>query len=401
MRTTLYDIVDPQSIAQVRKPIAEARTLPREAFTDPDFYCLEQERIYQRHWVACCFTSDVAGEGDAWPFKIMGMPMLAVRAKDGQLRTFHNITPYDGCPLRMEAARGLTRLVGPYHGWEYGLDGRLLSAPYWDGVEDCPRARVAHLDTQLAELPCREFLGVVFVHVGRNPVDFDEYVAPVRRHFVDYDFDVTEFLRGAGGEPLGVLNVCRCNWKTFFENSAINVLHENFVHAAYRQSPQIPRIDAAGRKTFHEIMDGDLLGLGFSAARFAATYPALGIPHLGRRGQRPDAATFATLYPNFYVSILPDFIEVAIAMPDGVASTCERKQFRVHRSVATDVDLLRAAESMCAEFETAAREDGVICEAVQAARQSPAFSQRFYSPFWDVMHHSFSIRVLDDLEVDT
>ncbi|MGE0542174.1 MAG: aromatic ring-hydroxylating dioxygenase subunit alpha [Dehalococcoidia bacterium] len=398
MSSSLHQLLDPAALARVRLPIAAARTLPREAFIDDAVYRLERERIYGRHWIASCFTTDVPAAGDTWPFLVAGIPLVAIRGSDGRIRTFHNITPYDGCLLQMAPARRLSRLVTPYHGWEYGLDGRLLRASYWDGLEHAPLDRVAHLPVCLAEVPCREFLGAVFVNLGEAPPDFAAYVAPIARNFPEYDFGLSEFLADESGSPVAVQGSCRCNWKTFFENSAINVLHEHFVHEAYRRSPQTPRVDAAGRKTFHEIMDGELFGLGFSAAAFAATYPALDIPHLGRDGRKPDAATFATLYPNFYVSILPDFIEVAMAMPDGVAETHERKQFRVHRDVARDPDFVRAAESMSAGFAQAAREDGAICEAVQQARQSPVYSQRIFSPFWDVMHHRFSNRVLDDLE---
>jgi hypothetical protein len=43
-------------------------------------------------------------------------------------------------------------------------------------------------------------------------------------------------------------------------------------------------------------------------------------------------------------------------------------------------------------------EDGRIAEAVQKARKSPVYEQKFYAPFWDGMHHYFNNLVLDDLE---
>ena len=49
-------------------------------------------------------------------------------------------------------------------------------------------------------------------------------------------------------------------------------------------------------------------------------------------------------------------------------------------------------------FSGAALEDRRICEAVQRARKSPVYDQKFYAPFWDSMHHRLNQIILDDLE---
>jgi len=43
-------------------------------------------------------------------------------------------------------------------------------------------------------------------------------------------------------------------------------------------------------------------------------------------------------------------------------------------------------------------EDEQMVDAVQLARQSPAYDQVFYSPFWDTLHYEFNKMVLDALE---
>lgn len=392
------EILGRRAIDRARRPLCDARTLPREAFLDQRFYSLECERIFRRHWLACCFATDIQESGDAFPFSLLNMPLLAIRDEHGRARTFHNISPYDGCPLQMEQAQGLKRLISPYHGWEYDFNGRVAAIPWWNGKRDCEVSEIAHLETDLVEVPCEEFLGVVFVFLGPQPPNFDQVVAPISRQFDEYDLAAACVLRSTDTKPFEFSNSCKTNWKTFFENAAINVLHENFVHEEYRRSPQTPRVNEKGEKTYFDLIDDRLLGLGFSASAFAGTYPSLGIPHLGGDGGRPDKSAFTTLYPNFYFSIMPDFIEVALAIPDGPEMTRERKQFRVHSDAATDPEFVDSAKQMVGGFEQAAEEDGRVCEAVQRARHSPIFSEHFYSPFWDTLHHHFTNMVLDDLE---
>ena len=48
-------------------------------------------------------------------------------------------------------------------------------------------------------------------------------------------------------------------------------------------------------------------------------------------------------------------------------------------------------------YAVAGEEDGAICEAVQKARRSPVYFQRFYSPFWDELHYRFTQLVVRDL----
>lgn len=65
---------------------------------------------------------------------MLGEPVLIVRAPDGAVRAFHNICPYGGCEVLLNPASVLEEFVTPYHGWRYGLDGRLKQAGYWDGM---------------------------------------------------------------------------------------------------------------------------------------------------------------------------------------------------------------------------------------------------------------------------
>jgi hypothetical protein len=189
------------------------------------------------------------------------------------------------------------------------------------------------------------------------------------------------------------------NWKTYYENACLNVLHENFVHAAYRASPLHPRVDASGNKTFFEIIDGDLLGLGFRYSDFIETYGELDpeMPHLGRGPAPPTKASFSTLFPNFYFANAPEYIEVGLALAIGPELTRDRRIYLMQKDAATDPASGRERRELVEMYRAASLEDAKICEAVQKARRSPVYSQRFYSPFWDELHYQFTQLVVRDL----
>ena len=87
-------------------PIESAMTLPDVAFTSDDWLTLEIERVFAPRWTAVLFDSVIPDAGDAHPFELFGMPLVAVRGQDGAPRVFHNICPYDGCLVVQRAAHG-------------------------------------------------------------------------------------------------------------------------------------------------------------------------------------------------------------------------------------------------------------------------------------------------------
>jgi choline monooxygenase len=393
----LSELLSAEEVAAIERPIAEARTFPNRAYTSQAFYELEVEKIYRREWLAVCFECDAPDPGDAYPFDVCGMPLVAVRGSNGSLRVFHNVCPYDGCPVLLEAASGLQYLVSPYHGWHYDLAGKLVSVPYWDGTREGCLEALEGKEVDLVEVPCETFLSTVFINLSQSPGSFAEFIAPIERQFNEYDFDVLAVGTDQEGAPLVTDHDRRCNWKTFYENSALNILHENFVHDFYSISPEVPRIKEDGVPSFVNIIDGGLLALGFDQNDFQATYFETGLPHVGKGSVEPRRECFGTLYPNFYLSVAPTFVEVTCLMPEGPERVFERQIILYHRDVAADPALAKRRAFISSAFDGASAEDGRICEAVQRARHSPVYDQKFYSPFWDELHYRLNKRIANDL----
>ena len=251
----------------IRAPIETARTFPQIAYRSQGFFELEVERVFSRNWVAVGFGGSLLQPGDAAPVEIFGMPLLLMRGDDGAIRVFHNVGAHDGCPVVLKRRSGPGPIEGPYHGWQYDLRGRLIKAPFWDGTPDPDVGPLRAQGGDLQEIRSGTWHDIVFADLSGKCAPLAAFLAPLTALFADHDLAGLEMAMDVP-EGDGVHRVlARANWKPLWENYAPNVYHEGFVHEMYRRSAHVPRVDAAGNKTFTEIDDGIGKGLGFETAR--------------------------------------------------------------------------------------------------------------------------------------
>lgn len=382
----------------MRKPIGLARTFPRRAFTAADFFAHEQERIAGRNWLAACFSDEIPDAGDALPIDIWGLPIFAVRDSDGSVRAFHNVCPYDGCPVITAPVKQATDLRVTYHGWRYDLRGRLIDAPYWAGPPGNGLDEVPSEHRALEEIRCGVSLGVVFVNVSTRPVDLSDHIGPLEELLGGFDLDDLGTATDESGEVEVFESVLATNWKTFADNDCLNILHESFTHAMYAASPEIPRVSPDGTPKFEVVSTGDVFGFSYAESDVTDTYPPIDLPHIGRNS-RPERGFFLQIYPNLSVAVMDSLIAPVIQFPEAPDRTRVRGATLVRKSAATSdyAPRRRAADEL---FAQAAEEDAAVMEAIQRSRRSPARDRGFYAPFWDEPQYLFANRILDDLLAD-
>jgi choline monooxygenase len=401
MPDILNTFITPAQQAMIRAPLEEARTLPRLAFTSQAFFELEIERLFSRRWVALCFTQQLPNPGHLLPVEFAGIPLLVVHGDDGQLRIFHNIVPYDGCLAVIEPCTDQTNITTPYHGWCYDLHGKLMAIPYWDGTTQGNLSSLRGRSGDLVEIRSQVELGVIFIDLSGSAEVFEYQIEPLRKQLAEYRFHSLDIGRDENDEPLINEEDLATNWKTHYENWAINVLHEGFTHEIYAESSQIPRVNTTGEKTYIEHIDGSLMALSYLEQDFAETYELDEQPfsHLGINPEEiPERSFIGSLFPNLHLAVFPYFIHVIIALPVNAGRTRTLRAQFYDATSASNPDYVDDRYALMEDFKQAGREDGRITEAVQKARNSPVCEQQFYSPFWDKMHYTFSNTVLNALE---
>src|SRR4030095_1489256 len=85
-----------------------------------------------------------------------GTPILAVRGGDGRVRAFHNACRHRGAQLA-DGSGCQKAFVCRYHGWTYGLDGRLRHVPHEDGFPGLHKTTRGLAPGEATEMRCLVF----------------------------------------------------------------------------------------------------------------------------------------------------------------------------------------------------------------------------------------------------
>lgn len=188
----------------------------------------EMEAVFARTWLLIGRSSRVAEPGAFFTTEVSGAPWLIVRQPDGALRGFFNVCRHRGAALQKATCGVAKRLVCPFHGWNYELDGALRHIP---DEHDFPGIdRGAH---GLRPIAVGEFGGFVFACGDVN--------APPLHDFLG---GVIPSLSGDGlPEAIEVHRVSReyaANWKLgvelFTEAYHTRTLHARTVNPILEQS---------------------------------------------------------------------------------------------------------------------------------------------------------------------
>lgn len=129
---------------------------PVENYLSHERFAAEME-LLRRYLIPFCPSAALPENGSYIARDAAGTSILAVRGSDGVVRAFRNACRHRGMQLADKSGcqKGF---VCRYHGWTYGLDGRLRHVPHEYGFP------VLDQDTRgLAPLPASEQQGLVFV----------------------------------------------------------------------------------------------------------------------------------------------------------------------------------------------------------------------------------------------
>ena len=398
--TKLSDLLTEADRAAIREPIASARTFPRRAFIDDEYFEFEGEHVLKNSWFAVSFSVLLPNTGDLKVMTVLGTPLILVRGNDDRIRAFHNVCPYDSCEVSIDDQLGLDEIIAPYHGWKYSLEGKLTEANYWDGTPVAENVSLKTLNSDLIEIPCTQWLSTLFVYLGKNPVPFEHQFQPVIDHFQKLDLERLTIGTDKDGGPLIHSLPIQSNWKTVYENYSPNVYHESFVHEMYRKSPHSPRVDDEGSKTYTEINDpSGFLGLCYDNEIGDSLYGETRLPKIRNiDGSANKVNTIANVFPNWVTTVLGDAARLSIFLPTGPGQGTQWVATFFDRDGAYDSELVVDRMQSARKGIQARKEDNLICESIQRARQSPAVNTQYYSPFWDAMHYTLTNLILDCLE---
>ncbi len=335
---------------------ARAETLPAKLYTDPAWLAAERRAVFAGSWQPCA-RADQLGETGAYATADIGGESVVV-VRDGEaLRGFHNVCRHRAGPVARGCGRRQTLQCG-YHGWTYGLDGRLLRAPEMDGTAD--------FDPAAVRLPP--------VAVGAWGPLVMACVDPARAPAL------AELTDGVALEPLPHRlhreYPVACNWKVYVDN--------------YLEGYHIPIV----HPSLHRELDYDAYRTEtrrWSSLQHAPVRPAAGTERRYVARSDGERNQYWWVFPNLMLNIYMDMVQVNVVVPLAVDRTVVRFDWFARGELAAGlVDFSDLIQD----------EDRHICETVQHNLSSRSYDRGRYSARRENGVHHFHSLLVDALEAD-
>ncbi|WP_069814417.1 aromatic ring-hydroxylating oxygenase subunit alpha [Streptomyces sp. TP-A0874] len=246
-------------------------TLPAELYFAPEVHELEEEKIFSRSWLYACHESVLAKPGDYTVTQAGNTPIIITRGKDGELRGFVNVCRHRLHSLA-EGSGNKPLLQCPYHGWTYGLDGQLRSAPRSDREPGFDCSTIS-----LAAVSVEQWDQWVFVNPDPHAEPLHSVTEEIRSRTDQLNADLKDYRFEVRYEY-----TMDCNWKIWAENAVecyhCPTLHRTSFGKTYEVGPSDYNLDSGDHTIWH---DGPIKWLpngvdpaGLKGFRFAFTFPS-------------------------------------------------------------------------------------------------------------------------------
>lgn len=338
-----------------KKPISEmisdlecAYTLPSGYYSDPN--CLEDEkrRIFWRTWQIVGRREQVAEPGDYFTADLCGESLVVVRDTERKLRAFFNVCRHRAGPAAEGCGSRKVFRCG-YHGWTYGLDGRLLNAPEMEGTKN-----FCFEDFRLRPVQVDEWEGQIFVNL-------DDAAAPLMAELRELPSQAEKFrlreMKLAGRRDYHM----RCNWKVYIDNY-LEGYHLPSVHPGLNRE-----LDYGSYQTTlferHSLQASPIRGPE-NESNVSRRY---------RQSKGDLSAEYYWVFPNWMLNCYPDNVSLNIVLPTG-PETCVAifEWYFPAETIAAADETMRFSDEIQVE-------DGHICEVVHRNLKSQSYDRGRYS----------------------
>lgn len=188
------------------------RALPASWYNSQEMYELERRAIFSKKWLLTTHKLRLPNSGDWLRYTIAGFEIVICRDRAGSINAFHNVCRHRAFPIVTQEEGHNSIFACKYHGWSYGLNGKLAKAPGYQELDGFDKSQNGllpihvHVDTN----------GFVWINLdGKEKPEISwnedfEGVDTQERfsyyNFDDYQFDHTWEMEG------------EYNWKILADN---------------------------------------------------------------------------------------------------------------------------------------------------------------------------------------
>jgi choline monooxygenase len=347
-------------------PVERASTPPASWYTHPDFHAVELDRVFGRGW-RCVTRSGACAEPRSYVAgQLAHRPFVAVRDATGTLRAFDNVCRHHAAAVA-EGEGSCEQFVCPYHGWTYGLDGQLTSAPRVGGIEAFERSAVCLPGLDVATWGPLLFLAPA----GAQGRDLSEELGSLASL-------VSSELRFVSRRTY----VLDCNWKVYVDNYLDGGYHVPVLHGSLSS-----QLDLSTYRT--ELFECGSLQTCTADER--AQEDDDGGDFAGRIG---SGARYAWVYPNLMLNRYGPILDTNLVMPLAHDRCQVVMDYYFENECADDAGFI--SRSLAASHRVQIEDEG-ICAAVQRGLASGSYDQGRYAPRVEAAMHHFHRMLTDDL----
>jgi glycine betaine catabolism A len=356
-------------------------TLPGRYYTDSAIFRDEMEILYCRDWIYGGRLETIPSRGDFYLCDVAGESVIVTRDSSGEIRAFYNVCRHRGTRMCTEARGSFAgRIQCPYHGWSYGLDGRLLGAPHMDRDDFRPQDYPLHsVDTGVWD-------GHVFLRLDNRNGD-----TPLQTRLGDLPHKFANWRMQDLRMHHRIVYEVKANWKLIVLNYN-ECLHCPMLHPALNR---LTDYLGADNETPADTYIGGSMGFrnGAQTMSIDGQRRRAYLPNL-TEDERKMVAYYAIL-PNLLLSLHPDYMMTYTLWPKAVDRTQIVCEWFFHPDEMAKPDFI--VDDAIEFWDITNREDWAISEQSQAGIQSRAYTPGPYSRRESLLH-AFDQFVLRRLE---
>jgi len=305
--------------------------LPASWYTSQEMYELERRAIFSRKWLLVTHKLRLTQPGDWLRYEIAGFQFVLCRDREGHINGFHNICRHRAYPLVTEDKGSAKILACRYHGWSYGLNGKLAKAPGYQDLEDFDKSKNGLLPIHV-HIDHNGFVWVNLDGKERPEIAWEDDFKGVdtQKRFEEFNFDNYQF--DHTWEQHG-----EYNWK---------ILSDNY-NECYHCATTHPDITAVANLNSYSVN----VKAGHIQHDAATTAE-----------QRAAGLRVASTYyfPNTSMNVSPHFFFMQRFEPHGPTSSTMR--YEVYRNKNSSEEDFQLINNM---YKRIMSEDKVLCEAAQ------------------------------------
>jgi choline monooxygenase len=347
----------PSRLPPFEADLARASTLPAFAYTDAAILAAERAKIFGRTWQPIGRAEDVAAPGSYFAAELDGRPLVVTRDANGELRGFYNVCRHRAGPVAI--GKGARKsLTCKYHGWTYGLDGRLVTTPELGDAKEFDK-------------DCHGLVPVRVTAWGPFVFACLDAATPPLASVLGKITEETEKLRLADMRFVARKDwVIQANWKTYVDN--------------FLEGYHLPTVHPG----LFKVLDYGAYEVKTERFHSKQVSPLRGTTGTATEGE----ALYYWVFPNWMLNIYPDNMSLNIVLPlapDRCVTIFE--WYRHDPTAKDDIDKTIAFSDGIQD------EDIMICEAVQRGLSSGAYERGRFSTLRENGVHHFQSLVHEHL----